>query len=467
MPIKKNIPQGLSSNEATALLERHGFNELSQKKEHVVLVVFFRQFKSVIVWILAIAAAISYGLGETVNFWVTACIVGFVILMGFLQEFKAEKAMEALKRIVQPMTTVFRDGRLHNLHAKLVVPGDLLSLETGDSIPADATVTESVALKTDESMLTGESAPVKKEPHTPVFAGTRIVQGRCMALVTATGMGTELGKIATLIQQEEGPTPLQKKMDRLGKNLALIALGASALIFALGVFRGASLFNMLVVALALAVAAVPEGLPLTMTLSLSFGMRKMAEKNAIIRRMMAVETLGSTTVICSDKTGTLTKNEMTVQRFYIPGQTIEVTGAGYKPEGLFRIDGKSQKKFPAATTLFKVVALCNNSGLSESGKGRYEPVGDPTEVALLTLAGKAGIRKEVLDRQHPRVEEILFTSDRKLMTTIHKREDGFWIATKGAPEEVLSRCSFYEKEGTIHRMTPATLEAAMAANREF
>jgi len=466
MPKAKNS-YGLTSAEAAALLSTYGPNELSQKSENVVLAVFIRQFKSVIVWILAIAAAISYGLGETVNFWVTTCIVGFVIMMGFLQEFKAEKAMEALKRIVKPMTTVFRDGRLNNLHAKLVVPGDLLSLEMGDSIPADATVVESVALKTDESMLTGESTPVKKEQGETVFAGTRIVYGRCTAVVTATGMKTELGKIATLIQQVEGPTPLQKKMDRLGKNLALIALGASALIFAIGVFRGASLFNMLVVALALAVAAVPEGLPLTMTLSLSFGMRKMAQKNAIIRRMMAVETLGSTTMICSDKTGTLTKNEMTVQRFYILGQTVEVTGAGYKPVGLFRIDGKTQKTFPAAANLFKVIALCNNAGLFESEKGRFEPVGDPTEVALLTLSAKAGILKNSLDRQYPRAEEILFTSDRKMMTTIHKHSEGYWIATKGAPEEVLARCSHYEKEGKHHRMTPAIADEILSANRQF
>jgi Ca2+-transporting ATPase len=464
---KAKTPKGLTSAEAVALLSIHGFNELAQKKENVALAVLARQFKSVIVWILVAAAAISYSLGETVNFWVTSFIILFVIAMGFLQEFKAEKSMEALKRIVQPMATVFRDGMLRNLAARLVVPGDLLSLETGDSIPADATLLDCVALKTDESMLTGESAPVKKEVGETVFAGTRIVYGRCTAHVVLTGMKTELGKIATLIQQGEESTPLQIKMDRLGKILALIALGASALIFTVGVFRGASMPSMLMVALALAVAAVPEGLPLTLTLSLSYGMRKMAQKNAIVRRMMAVETLGSATVVCTDKTGTLTKNEMTVQRFFIPGQTVLVTGVGYKPEGVFKIGAKSQKKVSFASNLLKSAVLCNNSNLEELENGQFLPVGDPTEVALLALAGKAGIRKATLDRQHPRAEELLFTSERKLMTTIHKREEGFWVAMKGAPEEVLNRCTHFEKDGESHKMTPEMADEILAANRQF
>lgn len=299
---------GLSSTVAAKALTEFGFNELQTVKKLTALKVFLRQFANVIVWILFIAAVISYNTHEEINFWLINLIIGFVIVMGFLQEFKAEKAMDALKKIVQPTTTVIRDGVLQTIPARDVVPGDIVSLEMGDQIPADAELLHVNNAEVDESALTGESVPAHKKEGETVYAGTQLVNGRFTAQVTHTGMRTKLGGIAQMIQEEEEQTPLQKKMDHLGKFIASIALGAALLILIIGIAKGTPVADMLVVALVLAVAAVPEGLPLTMTLALSFGMYRMANKKAIIRRMTAVETLGSTTVICTDKTGTLTQN---------------------------------------------------------------------------------------------------------------------------------------------------------------
>lgn len=472
--------KGLTQKEAARALERHGFNELKKEQGFTALKVFLRQFVNFIVWVLVAASIISFAIGEVINFWVINFIILFVVIMGFIQEYKAEKAMEALKKIVKPLTTVIRDGVLTSIEAREVVPGDVLALEVGDNIPADAQVLEEVALRTDESTLTGESVPVGKAVKEMIFAGTQIVHGRCLAAVTATGMKTELGNIASLIQEKEEPTPLQKQMDQLGRFLATMALGASALILLIGAFKGASYVEMLIVALALAVAAVPEGLPLTMTLALSFGMNRMARKNAIVRRMMAVETLGSTTMICSDKTGTLTKNEMTVQKLYIGGRVIDVTGVGYKPVGEFRLSadsvgssstfepaGAGKKLKPSGwSDFFRIGMLCNNARLAQVGK-RFEPIGDPTEVALLTLAGKAKLKKETIDRRCKRVEEILFDPARKMMTTIHKHEGGFLVAVKGAPEEVLERCTHIQIGARRLKLTAKLKKEVLAANHQF
>ncbi|MBN2095973.1 cation-transporting P-type ATPase [Candidatus Peregrinibacteria bacterium] len=461
---KKTI--GLTSEQASRALQQYGFNELTQQRGISGLRVFLRQFANFIVWVLAVAAGISYGIGEVINFWVIVFIIAFVIIMGFLQEYKAERAMEALKKIVKPITTVIRDGHLMTVEAREVVPGDILALEIGDNIPADAELAEEVGLKTDESTLTGESVPVEKVKGDRIFAGTQIVNGRCKARVIATGMKTELGKIASMIQEKEEPTPLQERMDQLGKFLALIALGASVFILGVGILRGASALEMLIVALALAVAAVPEGLPLTMTLALSFGMNKMAKKNAIVRRMMAVETLGSTTMICSDKTGTITKNEMTVQHLYVDGRLVKVTGVGYKPVGFFQLNGKKIAHKADWADLFRVVVLCNNADLIEAGR-RWEPVGDPTEVALLTLGGKAGFWREKLEHHYKRVEEILFTPARKMMTTIHHHDDDYFIATKGAPEEILDCCTHWQVNGKRRKLTAKNKKEILEKNRQF
>ena len=458
---------GLSLENAQKALLTHGFNELTSKKQFIALKILLRQFQSFIVWILVAAAVISYIADETVNFWAISFVITFVVILGFFQEFRAEKAMDALKKIVEPMTHIIREGRLAAVEVRHVVPEDILILEAGDKIPADAEVIEETSLKTDESILTGESIPVKKQNGSKIFAGTQIVYGKCVARVKATGMKTELGKIASMIQESEDLTPLQKRMDRLGKMLAVIAVFACGLILVIGVFRGAEPLDMLIVALALAVAAVPEGLPLTMTLSLSFGMKKMAEKNAVIRRMMAVETLGSTTVICTDKTGTLTKNELTVQKLWSGGKIISVTGAGYRPKGEFRENGQKEKmSVHPYMDLFRAAMLCNNAELTEK-EGRFEPVGDPTEVALITLGKKAGLEKDKLNEQFSRVEEILFTSARKMMTTVHRHAGAYLVCCKGAPEEILNKCSHIKEHGKVRKLTQKEKEAILKVNHTF
>ena len=466
MTFSKKIT-GLTSEQASKALEKFGFNELSSKSQFTVLKVFLRQFVDVIVWILIIASLISYGIGEVINFWVINFIIVFVVMMGFIQEYKAERAMEALRKIVRPQANVIRNGRLMTIDAKDVVPGDILSLEVGDRVPADSELIHSMGVEVDESMLTGESISAHRENGDSIYAGTQLVNGHCQARVVATGMKTKLGDIATLIQETEEATPLQKRMDQLGKFLAVIALGASVLILLLGILRGAMPTEMLIVALALAVAAVPEGLPLTMTLALSFGMHKMAKKNAIVRKMMAVETLGSTTIICTDKTGTLTKNEMTVQKLFVDNQVVSITGAGYKPDGIFQLNNKEIKSVSKWNEVFKASVLCNNSDLFEANHNFWEPIGNPTEVSLITLGRKAGFKKEDLEEKFKRVEEILFSSDRKMMTTIHENEGGYSVYSKGAPEEILERCSYQLLNGKHHKLSSKDKDTILKQNHRF
>ncbi len=466
MTFSKKIT-GLTSEQATKALKKFGLNELSAKRKFTVLKVFLRQFMDVIVWILIIASLISYGIGEIINFWVINFIIVFVVIMGFIQEYKAERAMEALRQIVRPQTTVIRNGRLMPIDAKDVVPEDILSLEVGDRVPADSELIHSTGVEVDESMLTGESISVHRENGDCIYAGTQLINGHCQARVVATGMKTKLGDIATLIQEIDESTPLQKRMSRLGKLLAVIALTASVLILIIGIFQGASVPEMLIVALALAVASVPVGLPLTMTIALSFGMYKMAKKNAIVRRMMAVETLGSTTVICTDKTGTLTKNEITVQKLFVDNQIVSITGVGYKPEGIFQLSGKEIKSVSKWNEFFNASVLCNNSDLFESNHDFWEPIGDPTEVALITLGRKAGLKKENLEEKYKRVEEILFSSARKMMTTIHKDEGCYIVYSKGAPEEILERCSYQLLNGKHHKLNLKDKDTILKQNHRF
>lgn len=458
---------GLTQSEADKLLKRHGLNELAKKREWTALGVFFRQFKNVIVWILIIASLISFSIGEELNFWVINFIIAFVVLMGFLQEYKAERVMEALRGIIKPTTNVIREGTLMSIEAREVVSGDILSLGMGDQVPADAEIVEVNNLELDESQLTGESVSVHKKRGESIYAGTQVVYGRCLARVLKTGMKTKLGGIASMVQEKEEVTPLQAKMDHLGKMLALIALSVTAVILVIGIVKGVAATQMLIVALALAVAAVPEGLPLTMTLSLSFGMHKMARQNAVVRRMMAVETLGSTTVICTDKTGTLTRSEMTVQSVFVDNQITRVTGVGYRPDGDFFQGKKKLKNLSKWKPFFECMMLCNNANLRENQEGVYEPVGDPTEVSLITLGEKAGFQKEKLDDQNERVEEIFFTSKRKMMTTIHQSSEGFKVYSKGAPEVVLEKCEYQLIGGRKHKLSAEDKQKILQQNHKY
>lgn len=460
--------KGLSGQEASERLDSYGRNELEEREKITALKVFAGQFVNLIVWVLIAAAAISLIIGETVDFWVIMFTIAVVIVLGFIQEYRAEKAMEALKNIVEPETTVLRDGKLKKTSTKEIVPGDVLVLETGDKIPADAFVFETVALRIDESALTGESVPVGKNEKENIFAGTQIVHGKCKAVVTATGMNTKIGQIASLIQTKKSDTPLQIKITKLSLNLAILAILASALTFAIGIYIGAPLADMLLIALALAVAAVPEGLPLTLTITLAYGMKKMAGHNAIIRKMLAVETLGSTTVICTDKTGTLTRNEMTLEKIFVSGNIIELTGSGYVPKGDFlkRGDVFDVKEDSTSLKLLKGISLCNNSAI-EKKQNKWDVVGDPTEIALTVAAAKADIWKDDLEEEYEMIEEIVFTSERKLMTTIH-RTDGETISfTKGAPEFVLPQCSNIERNGEKHPLTEQDKDTILEKNLDF
>jgi len=438
----ESSPKGLSKEEALNRLKIYGPNQLEEKNRVTPFKVLVRQLANVIVWVLAAAAVIALLAGEVINFWAIIGIILFVIIMGFLQEYRAEKSMEALQKFVQSLTRVRRGGILNEIPAHDVVPGDVLVLESGDAIPADAIVFEIIGLQVEEAALTGESVPVSKEVDEMIFAGTQIVHGKCSALVTSTGMGTELGKIAGLVQQKEEATPLQKKITKLTRTLAIIALIASLVTLITGIYKGAPVPEMLLIAIALAVAAVPEGLPLTMTITLANGMRHMAQHNAIVRRMLGVETLGSTTVICTDKTGTLTRNEMTLRKIILPGRDISVTGKGYEPIGELLsnnspVDIENEK---GLELLLRAAALCNNAALEELNN-EWKGIGDPTEVALLAAAAKGGIWKGKLDNEIPRVQEIIFTSERKMMSTVHIMQEREMSFTKGAPEMVLDRCT--------------------------
>ena len=464
----KEEREGLTEKEAKGGLKKYGPNELEEKKKTTPFKVLIRQFKNFIVFVLIAAALISFFINEIINFWVITSIICFVIILGFFQEFKAEKAMEALKKIISPTSKVVRGKKVMKLLTKYIVPGDVLHLETGDKIPADGKIFEVIGLKVDESALTGESVPVEKKEGDIIFAGTQIVYGKCKALVTKTGMRTKLGEIAGMIQVDETKTPLQKNIAYLSRNLAILALVACTFTFTLGFFKGAPTAELLIVALALAVATVPEGLPLTLTLTLAHGMNSMAKHKAIVRKMLAVETLGSTTVICTDKTGTLTKNEMTVQKIWTDDKTFDITGTGYGLKGEFSVNEKQIElsKEKNLNSLLRSAVLCNNASV-EKTNGKVGVIGDPTEASLIVAGAKANLWKGDLEEEYQRIEEIVFTSERKLMTTIYKKENKKIAFVKGAPEFVLEKCKFIEKNGGVEKLSKEEIAKILEKNRDF
>ncbi|MFH1391701.1 MAG: cation-translocating P-type ATPase [Candidatus Diapherotrites archaeon] len=459
---------GIAEEEVEKRLKEYGYNELKEKRKITPAKILLRQFSNFLIWILFAAAFISYFIGETLSFWATLAIIVFIVIAGFIQEFKAEKSMEALKKIVKSTTKVMRNNGVKVILTRELVPGDILLLEMGDKIPADAKIIEVIGMKVDESTLTGESQAVEKSTEENIFAGTSIVHGKCKAIVFATGMQTKIGEIAEMIQEEDEQTPLQIKITRLAKRIAMLALTACALIFLLGILKGTPIAAMLIVALALAVAAVPEGLPLTLTVTLSRGMHNMAKHNAVIRRMLAVETLGSTTIICTDKTGTLTKNEMTVEKLFVNDSIIDVTGAGYEPRGEFSINGKKidPKSDKTITTMLRAGALCNNAFLEKKG-GKWEIIGDPTEAALVVLAAKAEEWKDDLEKKNQRLEEIIFTSERKMMSCVHKTGNERMVFSKGGPEEILEKCTFIQKNGKTEKLSKEETEKILKINETF
>ncbi|MCI0617727.1 cation-translocating P-type ATPase, partial [bacterium] len=389
-------------------------------------------------------------------------ILLFSVILGFLQEYRAERAIEALRQMAAPRATVLRDGQEFEIPAREIVPGDLILIRAGNKIPADARLLEAFNLKVEESPLTGESVPSEKNAATlmaanisagdqknMVFAGTTATYGRGRGIVVATGMQTFFGKIARMLQEVEvTKTPLQENLDKLGRTLARSAIIVVLLIVVLGLFRGQPLLEMIIFGIALAVAVVPEALPAVVTISLAMGVQRMVKRNALVRRLPAVETLGSTSVICSDKTGTLTKDEMTVRRIAIDSEIV-VSGSGYDPEGKFSLKGMVIDPPKEVVTLLKAAVLASDAYL-QTKDNHWEVKGDPTEAALVVAAVKAGLHKNNLDRSFPRLNEIPFTSERKRMTTLHQTPSGDVIAySKGAPEIILDSC--VQKQSFIGR----------------
>jgi Ca2+-transporting ATPase len=434
----KTSSRGLSSEEAAARMKQYGPNELIEQKKKSPFIMFLDQFKDFMILILIAASVISGLIGDINDTIAIVVIVLINAIIGFIQEYRAEKAMQALKRMAAPTATVLRDEKPSMIQASEVVPGDLVILDAGRVVPADIRLIETAQLKVEEAALTGESAPVEKqtevltEDDVPlgdrknmVYKGTVVTYGRGTGIVTETAMSTEFGRIAAMLQEdEEKKTPLQKRLATFGRKLAAAVLLICSIVLGLGVLRGESPVLMLLTAISLAVAAIPEALPAVITISLALGAKKLVKLNALIRKLPAVETLGSVTYICSDKTGTLTLNEMTVEELFINGNVINARNY---------IDRKGEED--AGYLLMAAMALSNDV---RSGKGE-EILGDPTETALFSIARKYGLEKQELEKIYSRVAEIPFDSDRKCMTTFHEWNDGFIAFTKGAVDELLER----------------------------
>jgi Ca2+-transporting ATPase len=454
---------GLTASEAARRLVETGPNELRAAPHGSAWALLAAQFKNVLILILLVATALSALLGHAVEAVAITVVVLFAVLLGFVQEYRAERALEALAKMAAPRARVLRDGVEVVLPAREVVPGDLLLLAAGDHVAADARLMQAVELQAQEAPLTGESTPVAKaadaqvaaaaqvgDRRTMVYAGTAVTHGRGRAVVVATGADTEFGRIAGMLAAVPvARTPLQLALDRLGRGLARAAAVVVLVIVALGLLRGQPFVEMLVLGIALAVAVVPEALPAVVTISLALGVQRLARRRALMRRLPAVETLGSTSVICTDKTGTLTRDEMTVRAIYLDGRELEVTGAGYAPEGEFRHGDAVLAEDPLLHRLLRAGALANDARLHRH-EGRWRIHGDPTEGALVVAAAKAGLDKPARDAAAPRVHEVPFTAESQRMTTVHADGDGHVAFAKGAPEVIVDCCrSIVTRDGDV------------------
>lgn len=447
---------GLSNDEAARRLSEYGPNELQAAHRISPWAILAEQFKNVLIIILLVATLLSVFLGHGIEAIAITVIVLFAVVLGFIQEYRAERAIEALRQMAAPTATVLRDGREQDIAARDLVPGDVVILRAGDKIPADARISESINLQIEEAALTGESVPVEKttaplakpdlglgDRKNMAYAGTAATYGRGRAIIVATAMDTEFGKIAQMLQTvESGKTPLQENLDKVGQNLARAALIIVGVIVALGLMRGQPFIDMLIFGIALAVAVVPEALPAVVTISLAIGVQRMVKRNALVRRLPAVETLGRTSVICSDKTGTLTKDEMTIRKIYVASQLLEVSGTGYAPDGQFSHNGSTTEPSPSLQSLLQAATLASDAYMvNNSSDGHWDIKGDPTEGALVVAAAKAGLDKRTLEAQYPRVGEIPFTSETKRMTTLHTVQGSPIAYSKGAPEIILDSCT--------------------------
>jgi len=468
---------GLSEQEAKARLEKFGPNQIAEVKRDPWYVMLLAQFKSLPIIMLIAAAAISFALGFSIDShkFVDAVAITIAILLavffGFFQEYKAEKAMEALRKMTVPQSVVVRSGKDLLITSSELVPGDIVLLEEGSRVPADMRLVEATNLASDQSMLTGESRPSSKheshllqktvlsERHNMLFSGTVIVRGHCRGVVVETGMRTEFGKIVGLVSQpEDKETTLQRDLGELSKNLGYAGIALAAVFFAVGMLRGETIFEMFVVAVTLAVAVIPEGLPTVLAITLAIGVQKMANKKAIVRKMPAVETLGSATVICTDKTGTITQNRMVVQEIVLAEKEYSI-GSG-------AISRPSLSSDPALSRALEVMALCNNALLVEE-HGEKKPSGDPTEVALLSAVFSCLGDGRPMRSGHKQVGEVPFDSERKMMSSIREYENGRMAFVKGAPERIIPHCKKIMLRKGEEKMSDAWREKMMASSQSM
>jgi len=482
--LSTSLSHGLSDTDAAERLARHGRNQLREKKGRSPLGQFVDQFKDFIIWVLIGAAVVSGFLGEWVDALAIIAIVILNSIMGFVQEYRAEKSLAALKRLSSPSSKVIRNGDYRVIPSNEIVPGDLVELEAGDNVPADSRVAWHTSnFSVQEASLTGESTPVLKttaaldERDVPLadrgnmlYMGTSVASGKARAIVTGTGMDTELGKIAEMIQEiGHETTPLQKKLEQFGKWIVYLCFILVGLVFLLEWLRGGKIIDVFLTAVSLAVAAIPEGLPAVVTIALALGVQRMVKRHALIRKLPSVETLGCATVICSDKTGTLTRNEMTVQAVYADNRMFTVTGIGYEPKGEFREAGRAvdPRALPGLLRTLQCGVLCNSAQLVGKDEGAYGIVGDPTEAALLTTAAKAGLWKDVEEKGYPALEELPFDSERKKMTIIRQDAGLFGVFVKGAPDILLNDCSMIEEGGSVRALTDGDRTKVLQANNEL
>jgi len=460
---------GLTNEQVLTLREQYGENKLKTKGRKSILSMIIKELTQFLNILLIIAAVISMiASGHITDGLFIITIVILNISLAVFQERKAGNAVEALKSMSAPGAKVLRDSELDAIDSKDLVPGDIVIIEAGDYIPSDIRLIESINLKVDESALTGESVPVEKDSSVLLgdatsigdrinmgYMSTIVTYGRGVGVVVSTGMNTEIGNIATLLNEVvDEMTPLQKKIDKLGKLLGMISIAVVIVIFIVGLLYNFDVLDLFLISVSLAVAAIPEGLPTVITVVLAIGMKKMANKNAIVKELSAVETLGSTTVISSDKTGTLTQNKMVVTRIFDNDKIIEVTGSGYTFDGEIKGDNKNISR------LLEIGALCNDSSISGETL-----IGDPTELALVTLAAKKQMMQKALKEKYKRIDEYPFDSDRKLMSTVHNIDNTKYLYTKGAPDQLLKQCKYYLLKGEVKEINNKFIKTVELANQ--
>jgi Ca2+-transporting ATPase len=480
---------GLSNEEAQKRLEQSGPNALAEEKKISAFRIFINQFKNVTIYVLLFACILSLihftpegtELKITAEAVVISIIIAIGVIVGFIEEYKAGKDMDALKKLSPKIAKIFRDGKISEVDVSEIVPGDIISIERGCIIPADARILHCNNLHVDESILTGESVPVVKkegklgenvplaEQYNMLFGSTQVTNGNALAVVVRTGKDTEIGKISTMLAQvKEEETPLQKRLNRLGKQMSLAVAVICVLIFIIGIVRGEPVVNLTLLAVAVAVSGIPESLPTIIAVILAVGTKKMAKRNAIIKSLPTVETLGTCSVICSDKTGTLTQNKMVIERLVTLDAQVDVTGSGFDPKGLFLIEGKEidLTKHHSISKVIEIGILCNNSDIKQTD-GEWGIDGEPTEGALIVLAKKAGIDHAQFRSRHTRIKEHPFDPDRKMMSTVHIIEKKQIVHTKGAPELLLKKTDYYLSGGIEKKMTPEINEWVLKKNEEY